>query len=82
MHIHGANSLQYAALLPNLQTQQAQAERRAAAEVRRKLITFGTSAVEDEVARTEAYSQDDRQRQQDEPPDEEAFRAILISFNA
>lgn len=87
MHVHGANSLQLAAFLPTQATQQMQVERRAAAAVRRKLIAFGSGSVEDEVARAEAYAEayaeGERQRQrQDEPPDEEAFRQILIAFDA
>jgi hypothetical protein len=63
--------------------QQVQDERRAAAEVRRKLKAAGTGSVEDEVARAEAYDEEERQRQQqDEPPDEETFRQIIISLDA
>jgi hypothetical protein len=81
MHVHGISN-QYAMMLPSQATQQVQAERKAAAEVRRKLTTFGASAVEDEVARTDAYADDERQREQEQPPDEEAFREVLISFKA
>jgi hypothetical protein len=46
------------------------------------LTTIGASAVEDEVARTEGYADDERQHGQEQPPDEEQFRNVLISFSA
>jgi hypothetical protein len=82
MHIHGASSLQYAALVPTQGAQQAQAARRASAEVRRKLTSFAASGGEDAVARAGAYAQGERGRKQEQPQGEEAFRNVFISFNA
>jgi hypothetical protein len=82
MHIHGASSLQYAALVSTQGAQQAQAARRAAADVRRKLTSFAASGGEDAVAHVGAYAQDGRGRKQKQPQGEEAFRNVFISFNA
>jgi len=83
MHMPGAVDLQYAAMQSMQAAQQTQAERRASAAVRRRLMAVGSDSVEDEVARVEAYAEGERQRQQQgQPPDEEAFRQIMISFNA
>ena len=83
MHIHGANRLQYAAMLPTQATQQTQAERRAAAVVRRRLTALSAGQGEDDaVIRLDAYAEGERNSQQERPPDEEAFRNILVSFNA
>jgi hypothetical protein len=82
MHIHGAASIQYSALLPKQATQQAQAERRAAANVRRKLTAFAASGGEDTVAGVAAYTTDGRDRRHDQPQEEEAFRNVFISYTA
>jgi hypothetical protein len=68
--------------LPTQTAQQAQAARRAATVVRRKLTGFAASGGEDAIARAEAYAQDGRGRKQEQPQGEEAFRNVFISFNA
>jgi hypothetical protein len=79
MHIHGAHNVQFAALVPTQSAQQAIAARKAAAEVRRKLASFSFAASADSVSEVDAYTPDERRRQ-DQPQDEEAFRNIFVSI--
>lgn len=83
MHIHGASRLQYADILPTQAIQQTQAERRAAAVVHRKLGAFAAGQGEDDsVYRLSGYAEEEHGRQQEQPPDEEAFRNIFVSVDA
>jgi hypothetical protein len=81
MHIHSAQNIQFAALVPTQSAQQAIAARKAATEIRRKLASFSSSASADSVSQVDAYIPGERRRQ-DQPQDEDAFRNIFVSIHA
>jgi len=76
MHIHGAHSIQSAALVPTQSAQQASAARKAAAETRRKLASFAATA--GAVSRVDAYTPGERRH--NPPQDEGTFRDLLVSM--
>jgi hypothetical protein len=79
MHIHGTHNVQFAALVPTQSVQQANAARKSAAEVRRKLTGIASSGGEGSVSSIDAYTPGDR-RPQDPPQDQDSFRKVLVSI--
>jgi hypothetical protein len=81
MHIHGATSNLLAALVPTQSAQQLMETRKAAANVRRKLAGVASSLDSGLVSQVDAYTAGERQRQgAPQGPDEDTFRAILVSM--
>lgn len=74
MHIHGMTCGQVSALVPTQAAQQTIAAKRAAAETRRKLLSYAA------LTRVDGYVPGDRSGRRDPPEDQDAFRKILVSM--
>jgi hypothetical protein len=81
MHIH-SSTLNTAMMAPTQGAQQVIAQRKAAAEVRRKLTGLAGSEEDETISRAEAYAESHPDQRQKPQQNEEAFRSVFFSASA